>query len=145
MPSIDFDCIRGDGKKETRQTLQSLPMASSTTSEYLVFVLAVVVVGRHFSDHDFSTILTLGAGLQALGFALLSSHLSKKQTLSGISRKMLQMYVLVYVLRLTSTLVKNGYLPVDQSGDWVYQAGDIVSCIIVVHLLHRMKCAHVEQ
>jgi hypothetical protein len=145
MPSIDFDCTRGNGMKEQREVLQSMPMPSSTTSAYMVFVLALVVVGRHFSDHDFSTILTLGAGLQALGFALLSSHLSKKRTLSGISQKMLQMYVFVYILRLTSTLVKNGYLPVDQSGDWVYQAGDIVSCIIVVQLLYRMKLANVEQ
>jgi hypothetical protein len=146
VPSFDFDCIRSDGpSKDRHQALQSVPMPSSTTSAYLVFLLAVVVVGRHFSDHDFSTILTLGAGLQALGFALLSSHLSKKQALSGISRKTLQMYVLVYVLRLTSTLVKNGYLPVDQSGDWVYQAGDIISCIIVVQLLHRMKRANIEQ
>merc|ERR1719313_872974 len=42
------------------------------------------------------------------------------------------------LFRLTSTLNKNGYLPVDRSGDWVYQAADIVTLVIVCQLLFRI-------
>merc|ERR1719473_1868779 len=32
----------------------------------------------------------------------------------------------------------NGYLPIDRSGDWVYQTADIVSAVIVLQLLYTM-------
>merc|ERR1719183_663901 len=33
-------------------------------------------------------------------------------------------------------MVKNGYLPIDRSGDWVYQCGDIGSLVIVLNLIY---------
>merc|ERR1719473_1410479 len=42
---------------------------------------------------------------------------------------------MVFMFRLTSTMVKNGYLPVDATGDWVYQASDIASLLLVFQLL----------
>ena len=38
-----------------------------------------------------------------------------------------QVYVLVFCFRLSSTLVRQGYLPVDRSGDFVYQLADLFS------------------
>merc|ERR1719313_2404975 len=42
---------------------------------------------------------------------------------------------MVFIFRLSSTMVKNGYLPVDATGDWVYQASDIASLLLVFQLL----------
>merc|ERR1719506_3562597 len=52
--------------------------------------------------------------------------------------KTLEVYVLVFLFRLSSTLVRNGYLPVDRSGDFVYQIADIFSLVSVFKLLNCM-------
>merc|ERR1719191_2332312 len=49
---------------------------------------------------------------------------------------------MVFVFRLTSTMVKNGYLPVDATGDWVYQATDISSLLLVFQLLFFIHERH---
>jgi len=105
-------------------------------TSYVVFALCAYVVAKEFSDHDFSAVLTLGAGVQTLGFLALMLKVRAQKVVKGISAKTLELYVAVFVFRLGSTLVKNGYLPVDRSGDWVYQSADIVSLMIVLQLLY---------
>merc|ERR1719488_448381 len=90
-------------------------------SGYFIFTLCAVIVYRLFTDGDFSSIYTLGMAVQCLAFYLLNAKVDMQKSVAGISAKTLQAYVLVFTFRLSSTLVKNGYLPVDQSGDWVFQ------------------------
>jgi len=106
---------------------------------YIVFMMCACVVAKEFSDHDFSACLTFGAGVQCLGFLALLLKVRTQKTVKGISSKTLEMYVGVFMFRLSSTMVKNGYLPIDQSGDWAYQLADIVSLFIVFQLLY---CCH---
>jgi len=127
-------------KKVKLQSEQSdCGVVASTGCSYFVFLMCVGVVLRHFSDRDFSTVLTLGAGVQCLAFYLLLQKVKRQRSVAGISSKMLEMYVLVLLLRLSSTLIKQGYLPVDRSGDYVYQGADIVSLFLVFQLLW---CCH---
>jgi len=112
---------------------------ASTGGAYFVFLMFVGVVARHFSDRDYSIVLTLGAAVQCLGFYLLLQQVKRQRSVAGISSKMLEMYVLVLLFRLSSTLIKQGYLPVDRSGDYVYQVSDIVSLYLVFQLLW---CCH---
>jgi len=107
-------------------------------SGYFVFSLCAVIVYRLFTDGDFSSIYTLGMAVQCLAFYLLNAKVDMQKSVSGISAKTLQVYVLVFVCRLCSTMIKNGYLPVDQSGDWVFQTSDILSLIMTVKLLRRV-------
>ena len=81
---------------------------ASTGCSYFVFMMCVGVVLRHFSDRDFSTVLTLGAGVQCLAFYLLLQKVKRQRSVAGISSKMLEMYVCVLLLRLSSTLIKQG-------------------------------------
>jgi len=111
-------------------------------SGYFIFTLCAVIVYRLFTDGDFSSIYTMGVAVQCLAFYLLNAKVEMQKSVSGISAKTLQVYVLVFVCRLSSTLVKNGYLPVDQSGDWVFQTADILSLIMTVKLLYRMYTSH---
>merc|ERR1719299_137047 len=111
-------------------------------SGYFSFTLCAVIVYRLFTDGDFSSIYTMGMGVQCLAFYLLNAKVDMQKSVSGISAKSLQVYVLVFVFRLTSTLFRNGYLPVDQSGDWVFQTADILSLIMTVKLLRRMYTTH---
>jgi hypothetical protein len=123
--------------------LRSIPI-SPTTSAYAVFAVALIVVARNFSECDFSAVLTLAAGLQSLAFGLLSLQLQRKPSTS-VSPKMLMLYALVCAVRLTSTLNKNGYLPVDKTGDWVYQTADIVTLAILVQLIFRVKATETQR
>jgi len=116
-------------------------------TSYLVFAMCCFVVAKEFSDHDFSAVLTLGAGVQTLGFLALLLKVRAQKVVKGISAKTLEMYVGVFVFRLGATLTKNGYLPVDRSGDWAYQCADVVSLMIVLQLLYscHKTCASTYQ
>jgi len=122
---VDVIVSQKGGAKEHMNVLAS----------YFVFAMVATIVWRCFSDRDFSTVLTLASGIQCLGFYLLLSKIRAQRSAAGISSKTLQLYVLVFVFRLMSTCVKNGYLPVDKSGDWVYQAADFCSLLLVLQLL----------
>jgi len=110
----------------------------STGCAYFVCLMIVSVVLRQFSDRDFSTVLTLGSVVQCLGFFLLLQKVKQQKSVAGISSKMLEMYVLVFAFRLSSTLIKQGYLPIDRSGDYIYQAADIASLMLVFQLLWKV-------
>jgi len=111
-------------------------------SGYFVFTLCAIIVYRLFSDGDFSGIYTLGIAVQCLAFYLLNAKVETQKSVAGISAKTLQMYVLVFACRLNSSLMRNGYLPVDQSGDWVFQTADILSLVMTLRLLRRMYTSH---
>merc|ERR1719224_378611 len=84
-------------------------------SGYFIFTLCAVIVYRLFTDGDFSSIYTLGMAVQCLAFYLLNAKVDMQKSVAGISAKTLQVYVMVFVFRISSTMLKNGYLPVDQS------------------------------
>jgi hypothetical protein len=102
-------------------------------------MICLFVMFRELLDSEFrhSATLTIGAGIQCLGFALLAMKVNSDNSVKGISKKSLGLYALVLTLRLTATTMKQGYLPVDRSGDWAYQAADVVSLVIVCQLLYR--------
>jgi len=109
---------------------------------YTVFFMSCVVVMHKFTDGDFSIVLTMSSKVQCLGFLLLALKVHYQQSVAGLSLKTLEMYVLFFITRLSSTLVKNGYLPIDRSGDFVYQLGDIGSLMIVLGLIYAMRKTH---
>jgi len=113
-------------------------------SSYGVFAVIATIVWRCFSDRDFSAVLTLASGIQCLGFYLLLQKIKTKQSAAGISSKTLQMYVLVFMFRLTSTCVCEGYLPIDRSGDYAYQTADVCSLLLVLQLLYTIHKEHIN-
>jgi hypothetical protein len=113
-----------------------------TIFAYTWFGIATTVVADQFSDQDFSAILTLSAAAQCFGLMLLLYKVAKTKTVSGLSARSLEMYVGFFLFRLSSSLFKNGYIPVDRSGDWVYQATDIVSLLLTLQLLYCLHVTH---
>merc|ERR1719253_2377736 len=69
---------------------------------YLVFGACALTVWQHFSDKDFSYICTLAGLVQSLAFFLLLNKMRITRSGAGVSSKTLQLYVLVFVFRLTS-------------------------------------------
>jgi len=135
---IDFfmNSMSGDGgcKGCSRQGLNA-----AVGAVYVMFAICALVVYAKFSDKDFSAILTVSSGLQCLGFLLLTLKVRAQKTVAGISSRCLEMYVLVFLVRLCSTTIKNGYIPVDKSGDHMYQLGDALSLVLAIQLLY---CCH---
>jgi len=109
---------------------------------YGCFAVVLMFAAKFLSDWKFSAIITLGAAVQCLGFCLLRLKIRKQKGVQGISSRTLQMFLMAYVFRLFSTLQYNGYLPVDRSGDWVYQACDVVSLLVIVSLITTMHTLH---
>jgi len=105
---------------------------------YGSFIATAIVIAMHFSDRDFSTTLTISTGIQALGFLMLTLKVQRTKSVAGISSKSLEMFAMSIFTRLSSTLVKSGYIPVDRSGDLVYQLGDVISLILVINLLYKV-------
>jgi hypothetical protein len=109
---------------------------------YFVFMVCMTVIYHLFSDGDFSAIYTIGVGVQCLGFYLLFAKVQRERSVSGISAKTLELYVLVFVCRLSTTCMRDGYLPLDRTGDWVFQAADFVSLVMALVLLRRVLVTH---
>lgn len=112
--------------------------STQVQTTYAVFGGLSLAVYYFVANGEFSAILTMAVLLQCLGFALLSVHTLSKGTAQGISGRALALDALALCCRLSSTTWLHGYLPVDASGDYVFQAVDFVSLATVCWLLHRV-------
>jgi hypothetical protein len=77
--------------------------------------------------------------LQVLAMIFLRVKITKTRNACGISANSLTLQAFVHALRLCSTLVMRGYLPTDGTGEWLYQAGDIVTLGMCLHLLYSVR------
>jgi len=111
---------------------------AATSVVYLGFGFLWFVIFGRFSSLDFSALVTCAAFVQCFGLTLLSMKVYATKSLRGLSSKMLVMFVLHYGFRLSSTSIKNGYVPVDKSGDYMYQLLDFTSLLLCLHLLFAM-------
>lgn len=109
---------------------------------YVVMMFIWLLVWTKYSDRTYSCILTAGSCVQLLGFVSLTVKVRGSKSVAGVSSKTLEMYVLFFLTRLSSTLVKNGYIPVDRSGRSIYQIMDLLSLVVVIQLLYCVHKTH---
>jgi hypothetical protein len=100
------------------------PAMIAAYSSFLVAGLVLYYVLRHTQD-AFSAIITVAEMLQCLAVILLAAQVISSNSVAGISARTVGLEALALTLKLGSTLNYNGYLPVDESGDWFYQGVDI--------------------
>merc|ERR1719160_890706 len=105
---------------------------------YAVFFSVAMFVYHFVAEGEFSAILTMAVAFQCMGFALLSAQVLVNGSAHGVSGRSLALEMLALMLRLSSTTWLNGYLPVDASGDWIYQAIDFCSLFLVCWLLYHV-------
>eukprot|EP00933_Yihiella_yeosuensis_P047904 TRINITY_DN4389_c0_g1_i13.p1 TRINITY_DN4389_c0_g1~~TRINITY_DN4389_c0_g1_i13.p1 ORF type:complete len:288 (-),score=53.17 TRINITY_DN4389_c0_g1_i13:124-987(-) len=105
---------------------------------YAIFAVGAFSVYHHIANGEFSAILTLAVMLQSLSFIVLGIQIWQQGNVCGISARSLGLEALSFVCRLSSTTWLNGYLPVDASGDFVYQACDVASLVLVLYLLYQV-------
>jgi hypothetical protein len=109
---------------------------------YSILAMSSVIVWRVFSDGDYSSVLTFGSLIQCFGFYMLFIKVKYHKSVAGLSARTLELYIVVYMCRLSSTLFRVGYLPVDSSGDWVYQLADVLSLCIAAMTLRCIRTTH---
>jgi hypothetical protein len=115
---------------------------AGTSCIYLAFAFLWALVFGRCSTLDFSALVTCGSFAQCFGLTLLSMKVYSTKSLGGLSSKMLVMFVIHFMFRLTSTSMKNGYIPVDKSGDYVYQVLDLTSMLLCLRLLFCLHKTH---
>lgn len=118
-----------------------LGLSKGVLAAYGIFFVLSLAVYHFVANGEFSAILTMSVMFQTLSFTLLALNVFAKGSTKGISARSLTMEALSFVFRLSSTTWLNGYLPVDASGDMVFQACDVCSLFIVLWLLHRVLVA----
>jgi len=106
---------------------------------YCLFLVNAGAVYNLVAEGAFSSILTLATMVQCLSLVLLSLQIMSSGSASGISARTLQLDILAICFRMSSTLWLNGYLPVDATGDYVFQVIDACSLAILVWLLYQAE------
>lgn len=109
---------------------------------YISFASVALLVYHVVADGEFSAILTLSVMVQCLGITFLCMQTLCTGSVSGISAGALMLDAFASGFRLSSTTWLHGYLPVDESGDHVYQIVDMCSLAMVLWLLYRVLVTH---
>jgi hypothetical protein len=112
---------------------------AGVTLVYVAFVTFAVLVYHLIAEGEFSSVLTLSAIFQCLSFTLLAIQTFASNSVRCISAKSLQLDAMAFACRLASTTWLNGYLPNDVTGDFLYQAFDAASLVMVLWLLSRVQ------
>jgi hypothetical protein len=119
----------------------TLSFAERNAEECLIYIIFSVIAtcgALLLSDLVFSALITLSAACQSLGFALLLMQVVRKRKCMSISVRSLYLYLVALCCRLSATCRFNGYLPVDRTGDHVYQLIEILSVMIVAVTIWRV-------
>merc|ERR1719201_1711077 len=101
-----------------------------------MFTFLWLAVWHKVSQKDFSAIITCAALVQCASFVVLSMRVRATKSVTGLSAKTLQMYVLFLCVRLCSTTLKRGYIPVDRSGHYFYQLMDFCTLVLAAHVVY---------
>ena len=104
-----------------------------------VFISASAVLMYLFSDWDFSVLLTLSSILSFFAFLTVAVKIELSRSVKGVSVKMFEAYLLVYIFRLLAILPYEGYLPYDRRGDWLYQSVELVSFMLIALIVGISK------
>ena len=105
---------------------------------YFALFVVAMIAWHKFSDGDFSFLMSLGSLISVFSFATLLAKAFFTGSVQGVSMKTITSYLIVFIARLSSILIYEGYLPYDKSGDWFYQSCETFSLIEVILLLVAM-------
>lgn len=127
------------GSKLGKSFMKSMGMGFKIKAAYVVLVSLWIVTLGKFSDSDFSVVMTGGSIAQLLGFLIVAVQIHSTKSVEGLSSQSMAMFALFYFVRLCSTALRDGYIPVDSSGDWIMQTIDFGALLCVCHILF---CIH---
>lgn len=106
---------------------------------YVTLLCAVGFVWQLVAAGEFSAILTIAGMLQGFAVLLLVLQVTATGNTDGISVRALALEAGSLLCRLSSTTWLNGYLPVDASGDHIFQAVDMATVLGLLWLVHTVR------
>jgi len=118
--------------------LGSASLPAPVMCAYAVCTAVVLTMYHTVAEKEFSSVLTMAVIVQCLGVSLLCIQVLCHRSSEGVSVRGLTLDALSVGLRLSSTTWLHGYLPMDASGEYVYQVVDIASLTMLLFLLHRV-------
>lgn len=126
----------------TESSQKNSQLEVTTSLAYAFCLIASAGVVHLVSDYEFSCVLTLSVFFQALAFGFVLMQIESTADVSGISGKSMTLFAATLVLRLTSTLFFDGYLPLDATGDFTHQFADILSLAMLLKIMHSCYYTH---
>merc|ERR1719281_2436443 len=121
---------------------QVAAMDETTTTAYVGMLALISLVYQSFHDLGLSTLLTLSVGVQCFAYACLLMKVCNQKSVAGISGRALSLQAISYSLRLSSTTWLKGYIPVDGTGDWLYQLLDVCALLLVLQIIYCVFKSH---
>merc|ERR1719353_2315328 len=109
---------------------------------YIGCAFLMGTVFQQIADQEFSSVLTMSVLSQCLAFILIALQINNAKSVAGISGKTMILQALSLCFRLSSTLFLDGYLPLDKTGDMMYQMVDVCSLMMVLHILQCIYKSH---
>jgi hypothetical protein len=122
-----------------RKSERQAPVANA----YLLFGLFALIT-HDVAGGEWTSILTISALSHCFGIAVLCIQVYTCGSAEGISAAALTLDAWAFAFRLSNTLWLEGYIPVDATGDYLYQVVDVCSLLMILWLLNRLrveKCA----
>lgn len=105
------------------------------------FTFFATVIFWMFSSGDFSFLLTLSSLVSLFSFLMVLMTICTGQTVKGVSLKMMECYIAVFLARSFAIIPFEGYLPFDKSGDWFYQVSEAVCLCLACSVVY---CCRVQ-
>jgi hypothetical protein len=108
---------------------------------YLLFGGFAVSVYHFVANGEYSSILTISVITQALGFTFLCVQVLRNKSARGISLGALILDGLSVALRIPATWTE-AYIPVDETGDYIFQSVDLFAVFAVLFLIYQVLVVH---
>lgn len=105
---------------------------------YAFFICGGVALYNLVMSDALSAIMTVAEMFQCLAVALLCAQVVITNSVAGISARAVALHAFGVCCRLSSTMWLQGYLPMDESGDYFFQCVDICAVAMEFWLLHQM-------
>lgn len=94
------------------------------------------------SSFDFSFLLTLSSLVSMASFVMMIITIVRRKSAAGVSRKMMECYMVVFISRLVAIIPYEGYLPFDKSGDWLYQSCEAFGFVGAAVICFLCRCQY---
>jgi len=140
-------------KSEANRTHSSTNLAGLRAMLYATYAMMIMVI---LYVHDIALIqwregwswlsfsYFCGSSAEFLGLISLALKVHATKSVAGVSAQSLVLYITSLTFRLFSTMVFEGYLPVDRSGDQMLQIVDTCSLVTALYLLHACQKKYVH-
>ena len=133
---IDFLLGQGKDGKVTKSGINTVILVAYALA--LVFLFMMEEFARVPGLPEFSFVYFVGAVCQCMGFLSLCLKVQQSKSVAGISSQSVVMTCISLGLRLFVTSVHEGYLPADNTGDYMLQVVDACTLCLVVYMLYSI-------